>query len=78
MNNKSKRKGIATDFETRLTELGKKALGVLPADEVAPGMMAAALNIALEVLPHTDVAQWLRRLAETIEQHDEAAPSRLH
>jgi hypothetical protein len=66
------------DFAERLTDLGRKALKVMSPDLVALGMMTAALNVCLELLPHPEVAAWLRRLADTIDEYDPSAPSRFH
>jgi len=64
----------STEFAQRLTRFNLIALQVMEPDDVVLASMTATLNVALEVLPHADVADWLRRLADEIETQDPAAP----
>ena len=49
-----------------------------PADDVALAAMTAALNVALELLPPVEVSDWLRRLADTIDEHHDTGAWRPH
>ena len=64
------------DLARRLTKLHVLTLRELPADAVVNAAMLAALNVALETMPYSEVSAWLRRLADTIDADDPAAPGR--
>lgn len=59
-----------------LTKQHVAAMHRLSADDVVLGAMTAALNVALETLPYAEVSAWLRRLADTIDAFDPAAPGK--
>lgn len=63
---------VADDLAADLTHQHLVALRRLSPDDVVQASMTAALNVALETLPYGEVADWLRRLADTIDQFDPA------
>lgn len=57
----------AIELAGRVTHLGITELSAMPEDDVVDGMMCGALNVAMHVMAYTDVADWLRDLANQIE-----------
>ena len=54
------------------------ALTAATADAVVQAAMHAALFVALETLPSSEVSAWLRRLADQMDATDPAAPGAAH